>query len=211
MIVEVDPGTGTEHIEDGDNFPLAQTEPNTNLDAFLATLDADTRQYIQLLVAGGAAGDRRPRRAALQRLPPLPALRPLHRRTSTGRSPQRHVALAERDPQLRAADHRTRPPRRRDQALRHLLRRRARQLRQRAGRRSRNRCVEFPAALRAGQRRPRQLQPLLPRRPPGADRADPAGAGARARPSRPPSASSTRRPARSATRSGPSPARSARC
>ena len=35
-----------------------------------------------------------------------------------------------RDPQLRPADHRTRPPRRRDQALRHLLQRRARQLRQ---------------------------------------------------------------------------------
>jgi phospholipid/cholesterol/gamma-HCH transport system substrate-binding protein len=56
MIVEVDPGKGEESIEAGHNFPLSQTEPNTNLDAFLATLDADTRQYIQLLVAGGAQG-----------------------------------------------------------------------------------------------------------------------------------------------------------
>jgi len=56
MIVEIDPGKGEESIEAGHNFPLAQTEPNTNLDAFLATLDADTRQYIQLLVAGGAQG-----------------------------------------------------------------------------------------------------------------------------------------------------------
>lgn len=56
MIVEIEPGTGDEHIEDGAHFTLAQTEPNTNLDAFLATLDADTRQYIQLLVAGGAQG-----------------------------------------------------------------------------------------------------------------------------------------------------------
>jgi phospholipid/cholesterol/gamma-HCH transport system substrate-binding protein len=56
MIVEVEPGTGDRHIEDGAHFTLAQTEPNTNLDAFLATLDADTRQYIQLLVAGGAQG-----------------------------------------------------------------------------------------------------------------------------------------------------------
>ena len=56
MIVEIDPGSGKEPIEDGHNFTLAQTEPNTNLDAFLATLDADTRQYIQLLVAGGAQG-----------------------------------------------------------------------------------------------------------------------------------------------------------
>jgi phospholipid/cholesterol/gamma-HCH transport system substrate-binding protein len=56
MIVEVDPGSGKDHIDDGAHFTLAQTEPNTNLDAFLATLDRDTRQYIQLLVAGGAKG-----------------------------------------------------------------------------------------------------------------------------------------------------------
>jgi len=56
MVVEVDPGTGGGHIESGHDFPLSRTEPNVNLDAFLATLDADTRQYIQLLVAGGAQG-----------------------------------------------------------------------------------------------------------------------------------------------------------
>jgi len=56
MIVEVAPGSGKESIDDGAHFTLAQTEPNTNLDAFLATLDGDTRQYLQLLVAGGAQG-----------------------------------------------------------------------------------------------------------------------------------------------------------
>lgn len=56
MVVEVDPGEAKGHIEDGYNFPLSRTEPNQNLDAFLSTLDADTRQYIQLLVAGGAQG-----------------------------------------------------------------------------------------------------------------------------------------------------------
>lgn len=56
MVVEIEPGTGSKHIESGHEFTLAQTEPNTNLDAFLATLDADTRQYLQLLVAGGAQG-----------------------------------------------------------------------------------------------------------------------------------------------------------
>lgn len=56
MIVEVSPGSGKKSIESGANFTLAQTEPNTNLDAFLATLDGDTRQYLQLLVAGGAQG-----------------------------------------------------------------------------------------------------------------------------------------------------------
>src|SRR4051794_41473968 len=56
MVVEVDPGSAKGHIDDGYNFPLSRTEPNQNLDAFLSTLDADTRQYIQLLVAGGAQG-----------------------------------------------------------------------------------------------------------------------------------------------------------
>ncbi len=56
MTVEVEPGTGTKHVEDGAHFTLAQTEPNTELDRFFSTLDADTRQYIQLLVAGGAQG-----------------------------------------------------------------------------------------------------------------------------------------------------------
>ncbi|MDQ3724280.1 MAG: MlaD family protein [Actinomycetota bacterium] len=56
MTVEIDPGSGKKHVEDGAHFSLAQTQSNTNLDAFLATLDADTRQYIQLLVAGGAQG-----------------------------------------------------------------------------------------------------------------------------------------------------------
>ncbi len=56
MVVEIAPGSGKGHLEAGDNIPLAQTQSNTNLDAFLATLDADTRQYIQLLLAGGAEG-----------------------------------------------------------------------------------------------------------------------------------------------------------
>ncbi len=56
MVVEVSPGTAPGHLEAGDNIPLAQTKSNTSLDAFLATLDADTRQYIQLLLAGGAEG-----------------------------------------------------------------------------------------------------------------------------------------------------------
>jgi phospholipid/cholesterol/gamma-HCH transport system substrate-binding protein len=56
MIVEIEPGTGSKSIEDGHEFTLAQTEPNTNLDAFLGSLDTDTRQYLQLLLAGGAQG-----------------------------------------------------------------------------------------------------------------------------------------------------------
>jgi phospholipid/cholesterol/gamma-HCH transport system substrate-binding protein len=74
MVVEVDPGQAKGHIEDGYNFPLSRTEPNVNLDAFLATLDADTRQYIQLLVAGGAqgiGGRGRQLSGALRRLQPF--------------------------------------------------------------------------------------------------------------------------------------------
>jgi phospholipid/cholesterol/gamma-HCH transport system substrate-binding protein len=56
MVVEVEPGTGKGEVEAGHRFGLAQTEPNVNLDQFLASLDSDTRQYIQLLVAGGAQG-----------------------------------------------------------------------------------------------------------------------------------------------------------
>lgn len=56
MTVEIDPGRAGGHVEDGYNFPLSRTEPSIQFEAFLATLDADTRQYLQLLVAGGAQG-----------------------------------------------------------------------------------------------------------------------------------------------------------
>lgn len=56
MVVEVEPGSGTGQVEDGHRFGLSQTEPDIQLEAFLNSLDADTRQYIQLLVAGGAQG-----------------------------------------------------------------------------------------------------------------------------------------------------------
>ena len=56
MTVEIDPGSANETVEEGHRFPLSSTEPSIQFEAFLATLDADTRQYIQLLVAGGAQG-----------------------------------------------------------------------------------------------------------------------------------------------------------
>jgi phospholipid/cholesterol/gamma-HCH transport system substrate-binding protein len=56
MIVAIEPGTGKGEVEDGHRFPLSQTEPNIQLEALWNSLDADTRQYIQLLVAGGAQG-----------------------------------------------------------------------------------------------------------------------------------------------------------
>ncbi|HXS46945.1 MAG TPA: MlaD family protein [Solirubrobacterales bacterium] len=56
MTVEISPGQKGDHIEDGHEFPLSRTEPSTQFESFLSTLDGDTRQYLQLLVAGGAQG-----------------------------------------------------------------------------------------------------------------------------------------------------------
>jgi len=56
MTVEIDPGSSGRHIEDGYRFPLSNTEPSIQFEAFLSTLDVDTQQYLQLLVAGGAKG-----------------------------------------------------------------------------------------------------------------------------------------------------------
>jgi phospholipid/cholesterol/gamma-HCH transport system substrate-binding protein len=94
MIVEIDPGSGGKPIEDGAHFTLAQTEPNTNLDAFLATLDGDTRQYLQLLVAGGAqgiGGRGKQLSNALRRFQPF-----VHYTAKLNKAvAQRHVALAD--------------------------------------------------------------------------------------------------------------------
>jgi phospholipid/cholesterol/gamma-HCH transport system substrate-binding protein len=56
MVIEVDPGTGNKQIEEGSTVPTSQTEPNVNPDQFLATLDADTRDYLRLLLSGGGEG-----------------------------------------------------------------------------------------------------------------------------------------------------------
>lgn len=56
MTVEIEPGHGKDHVEDGYRFPLSHTEPSIQFEAFLSTLDTDTQQYLQLLVAGGAQG-----------------------------------------------------------------------------------------------------------------------------------------------------------
>jgi phospholipid/cholesterol/gamma-HCH transport system substrate-binding protein len=55
MVVEVDPGTqSSPHVEEGSTIPLASTQPNVNPDEFLASLDADTQQFLKLLLANGA-------------------------------------------------------------------------------------------------------------------------------------------------------------
>lgn len=56
MVVEIEPGSAGKPVESGHDFPLSQTEPAIPFEAFLSVLDADTRQYLQLLLAGGAQG-----------------------------------------------------------------------------------------------------------------------------------------------------------
>ncbi len=56
MTLEVDPGAKGEPLEEGATIPLAQTEPNVQPDQILASLDGDTRDYLQLLIQGGAEG-----------------------------------------------------------------------------------------------------------------------------------------------------------
>ena len=186
MIVEVEPGTGKKQIEDGAHFTLAQTEPNTNLDAFLATLDADTRQYLQLLVAGGAqgiGGRGKQLSNALRRFQPF-----VHYTAKLNKAvAQRHVALARVIHDFGLLTDRTRPPRRRDQALRHLLQRRARQLRQpaavdpgSAARNSRRPCGRRNAGLASSNRFSQVAYPALTKLIPQAQALDPGLQGDRA-------------------------------
>ena len=204
------PGNGKGHIEDGYNFPLSQTEPNVNLDAFLATLDADTRQYIQLLVAGGAQGIGGRGRQLSARLPPPAALRRTTSPTSTGRWRQRREALASviHDFGLLTTElgrHDTEIERwvtsskgalgnfaNQQRSIQEIL-------------------TEFPSDSDRRRIGLRQRRPLLQGRPPGPARPDPAGAGAEAGAEGQRAALRTDRRSRSAPRSAPSPAKSARC
>jgi phospholipid/cholesterol/gamma-HCH transport system substrate-binding protein len=74
MTIEVDPGTGGDGVQEGSTIPLAQTQPNVQPDQILASLDADTRSYLQLLLqaAGeGLRGENGPKlAAALKRFSP---------------------------------------------------------------------------------------------------------------------------------------------
>ncbi len=56
MTVEIDvSGTGPP-VEEGSTIPVEQTKPNVQPDQILASLDGDTRAYLQLLIQGGAEG-----------------------------------------------------------------------------------------------------------------------------------------------------------
>ena len=74
MVIEVAPGTKGKTPSEGSTIPLAQTQPNVNPDEFLQMLDADTRDYLALLLNGGAVGlghQGRQLSAGLRRFEPL--------------------------------------------------------------------------------------------------------------------------------------------
>jgi phospholipid/cholesterol/gamma-HCH transport system substrate-binding protein len=53
MTVEVNPGTPSAgKLPSNSTLPLSQTAPNVNFDEFLSSLDAETRAYLQELLAG---------------------------------------------------------------------------------------------------------------------------------------------------------------
>jgi phospholipid/cholesterol/gamma-HCH transport system substrate-binding protein len=74
MTIEVDPGTGDQEVQEGSMLPLANSQPNVQPDQILASLDGDTRSFLQLLLqaAGKGLGDNgRKLAAGLKRFEPF--------------------------------------------------------------------------------------------------------------------------------------------
>jgi phospholipid/cholesterol/gamma-HCH transport system substrate-binding protein len=74
ITVEVSPGTPSAgKLRSGEVLPLSQTAPNIDFDEFLAGLDAETRAYVQELLAGlgvGLKGNAKALSATLKRFDP---------------------------------------------------------------------------------------------------------------------------------------------
>ena len=56
MTLELTPGTEGDVVPEGTTIPVSRTQPNVQVDQILATLDADTRSYLQLLLEGAGEG-----------------------------------------------------------------------------------------------------------------------------------------------------------
>jgi len=78
ITVEVNPGTPSAgKLRSGQVIPLSQTAPNVDFDEFLAGLDAETRAYVQELIAGlgiGLKGNGKTLAADLRRFDPTAQL-----------------------------------------------------------------------------------------------------------------------------------------
>jgi phospholipid/cholesterol/gamma-HCH transport system substrate-binding protein len=74
MTIQVDPGTRGEPVEEGTTLPLASSQPNVQPDQIFASLDGDTRSFLQLLLQAASEGlDDRGRKlaAGLKRFEPF--------------------------------------------------------------------------------------------------------------------------------------------
>ena len=96
MVVELTPGRRVAgRLPEGGQIPVSETLPDVNLDEILAGLDADTRDYLRLLVGGGAEGLRDngvALRRALKRFEPTgSALREVNEQLATRRTNLRRV------------------------------------------------------------------------------------------------------------------------
>jgi phospholipid/cholesterol/gamma-HCH transport system substrate-binding protein len=56
MFIELDPGTQGRPVSAGWTIPIRSTEPDVNPDEVLSALDADTRDYVRLLIDGVGRG-----------------------------------------------------------------------------------------------------------------------------------------------------------
>jgi phospholipid/cholesterol/gamma-HCH transport system substrate-binding protein len=56
MTIEVDPGSGGQQVDEGTTLPLASTQPNVQPDQIFASLDGDTRSFLQLLLQAASRG-----------------------------------------------------------------------------------------------------------------------------------------------------------
>ena len=108
MFLEVNPGTG-KAVSEGGRITVANSLPDIDPDEVYAALDADTRPYLKLLVAGAGKGLREPRGRPARGLPPLRADPP---RPGPGHEGQRGAPRSAQgaDPRLRPADDRARQP-----------------------------------------------------------------------------------------------------
>ena len=73
MFLDVDPGNG-DALPEGGRIPVANTAPDIDPDEFLSALDADTRDYLKLLISGagkGLDGHGTDLRAVFKRFEPL--------------------------------------------------------------------------------------------------------------------------------------------
>ncbi len=96
MVVELTPGSrDAGRLPEDGRIPVSETLPDVNLDEILAGLDADTRDYLRLLVGGGAEGLRGngvALRRALKRFEPTgTALREVNEQLATRKTNLRRV------------------------------------------------------------------------------------------------------------------------